>query len=87
MLAVRYLYARFVARIDDMVTPFEKSLPVYIRLKDQAEPAVLMATSVEVLHHGDRELELILRDGPEVVGRFERSAYAWWMEDRYALLD
>lgn len=87
MLAVRYLYARFVARIDGMVTDFEEALPVYIGLKCNAEPAVLMATSVEILHHGDRELEIIFRNGKTEVGRFERSEYAWWMEDRYALLD
>ncbi len=69
------------------VTVFEEALPVYVGLKDETEPVVLMATSVEVIHEGDLVRELVFRNEGQVVGRFARSAYIWWIEDRLALFD
>lgn len=93
-VAIRDPYAGFdatgiqrISSYDLAMTVFETPLPVYIGLKDQDQPAVLMATSVEVLNDGGQILELIFRDQDQIVGRFPRSAYVWWYEDRHALFD
>lgn len=78
-----------------MVAEFETPLRVYIGLKDQDQPAVLMATSVEVLNDAGQISELVFRDQDQIVGRFPRSACVWWDEDpqdpdltgRHALFD
>lgn len=70
-----------------VVTDFEKPLPVYVGIKDQPAPVVVMATSAEIVFDGDSVAELILRDRGQVVGRFPRSGYVWWIADQYAHLD